>query len=147
MNLVRIAWLRHARLNEKNQTITSTGTVTGCVGGGVVSGTLKATFKTNDPGNCNTLLGVGDTQDTDSTTPGTSTTTWNNHQTSTASLQLHSVAGHPTEVSITGTGTAGLFKGFAITGTVNFTPVGTSDCVHGDLTKVTYKEVTPLEIG
>jgi hypothetical protein len=121
--------------------LTATGPVSGCTGGGVTSGTTKVNApKDKNGANCTTL--------TTSKTPTTATEiiTWNTKATSTVAIKLSPVAGKPpTTRSLTGTVTAGLFKGMHQSGQVSYTlPAGA--CMTKALTSVTYKGITPLVI-
>ena len=117
------------------------GKVGSCVGGGVQSGAVKLTSKFSKPGNCSTLATAGSTNPT----KGTETITWNTKQTSTVTLSLTGVKGHPTQAKIAGTVTAGLFKGSKETGTVGYViPKGA--CTAKPLSVVTFKQVTALII-
>ena len=78
---------------EKNQTITSSGTISGCSGGGVTGGTFtNSVINTHDPSDCNDLLHVGDTADTTiepgSLPTGTIHIRWNTGATSDGNVKL-----------------------------------------------------------
>jgi hypothetical protein len=116
-------------------TLVATGTLGKCVGGGVTSAhTLFKSPKATTGSNCKTLI----TFDPKSKgTIGTETITWNTGTTSTVALTLKQVKGAPTKTNITGTVTAGLFKGSHQTGQVTYkTPAGA--CTTKPLAKVTY---------
>jgi hypothetical protein len=110
----------------------------GCTGGGVTGGTLAATVKFANAANCSSLLAGSPTG-----TKGTETIIWSNKQTSTISLTLTAVKGKPTQTNAIGVVTAGLFKGAKQAGTLNYTPVG-GGCTSANLSKVTFKQVTPV---
>lgn len=114
------------------------GKLAGCTGGGVTGGTLGATIKFANAANCSSLLAGAPTG-----AKGTETITWSNKQTSTVTLTLTAVKGQPTQTKTTGVVTAGLFKGAKQTGTLNYTPVG-GGCTTANLSKVTFKQVTPV---
>ena len=123
-----------------NEALTAAGTVGGC-SGTVKSGTTKVTApKNKDGGNCTTLA--------TSKTPTTATEviTWNTSATSTVAIKLSPVAGKPaTTRSLTGTVTAGLFKGMHQSGLVSYSlPAGA--CSAKPLASVVYKGITPLVI-
>jgi hypothetical protein len=86
----------------KAQTITFNLPVTGCVGGGVTGGTVKGVDKVAKPGTCATLGAPGPAQKI------AGTITWNTKKTSTFSA---STTTKGLTFTITGTVTAGLFKG------------------------------------
>jgi len=84
------------------QVITFNLPVKGCTGGGVKSGTVKGTDKVTKPGDCKTLGTPGPPQKI------TGTITWNTKATSTFSA---STTTKGLTFTITGSVTAGLFKG------------------------------------
>ena len=86
----------------KAQVITFNLPVKGCLGGGVTSGTVKGTDKVTKPGTCATLGAPGPAQKI------TGTITWNTKATSTFSA---STTTKGLSFTITGSVTAGLFKG------------------------------------
>ena len=110
----------------------------GCTGGGVTGGTLSSVVKFATAANCSSLLAGSPTG-----TKGTETITWSNKKTSTITLTLTAVKGKPTQTKATGVVTAGLFKGAKQAGTLNYTPVG-GGCTSANLSKVTFKQVTPV---
>ena len=109
----------------------------GCTGG-VTGGTLAATVKFANAANCSSLLAGAPTG-----TKGTETITWSNKKTSTITLTLTAVKGQPTQTKAAGVVTAGLFKGAKQAVTLNYTPVG-GGCTSANLSKVTFKQVTPV---
>jgi len=131
---------------EKNQTITSSGTISGCSGGGVTGGTFtNSVINTHDPSDCNDLLRVGDTADTTiepgSLPTGTIHIVWNTGATSDGSVKLKPTSS-ATSVKVVTKFTSGLFSvGETTTSkgkvTVAFTaPSG--QCVSSNLTSVTF---------
>jgi hypothetical protein len=123
-------------------TVSATGgKIGGCVGGGVKSATAVLTAKFSKPGNCTTLA-----KGASNPTKGKLTLAWNTKATSTIGVvSLTSIPKKPTQSKIAGKITAGLFKGSSLSGTVNYTPQ-TGGCTKVDLSKVTFKQVTPLVI-
>jgi hypothetical protein len=114
------------------------GTLGKCVGGGVTSAHTKFTSTKSTTGsNCTTLIAYNPTA---KPTMGTEVITWNTGKTSTVALQLHQVKGHPTETTVTGAVTAGLFKGSHQTGTLSYTPQA-GGCVKVPLKTVTYVQL------
>ena len=94
------------------------GTLGKCVGGGVTSAHTKFTSTKSTTGsNCTTLITFNPKA---KPTMGTEVITWNNGKTSTVALQLHQVKGKPTQTTVTGTITAGLFKGSHQTGSLTY---------------------------
>jgi hypothetical protein len=123
-----------------NSTTAGVGTITGCSGGGVTGGTFKSLFKYTAY-NCTKLLAYNPTPRV-----GTITTTWSNHQTSTGSLTLHAIKGNITKVNVTGTISAGLFKGLKLTTSFTFGLATTGGCTKVALAKVTIKSASPIVI-
>jgi hypothetical protein len=123
-------------------TVTAKGAkVGGCVGGGVKSASASLTAKFSKPGNCTTLAQAGSTNPT----KGKGTWTWNSTKKSTIALTLTGVKGAPTHAKLAGTVTAGLFKGLKLSGLVAYAiPAGA--CTKTALTKVTFKQLSPLVI-
>ena len=111
--------------------------VSGCTGG-VKSGTFNAALKFSVANNCSTLLAGATTG-----TKGTETISWNTKKTSTVALALVGVKGHVTQTKASGPVSAGLFKGSKQSGTLNYTlPSGA--CTNTGLSKVTFKNITPI---
>ena len=129
---------------EKNQTITSSGTISGCSGGGVTGGTFtNSVINTHDPSDCNDLLHVGDTADTtiESVPTGTIHIRWNTGATSDGNVKLKPTSS-ATSVKVVTKFTSGLFSvGETTTSkgkvTVAFT-AGSGQCVSSNLTSVTF---------
>ena len=131
---------------EKNQTITSSGTISGCSGGGVTGGTFtNSVINTHDPSDCNDLLHVGDTADTTieagSLPTGTIHIRWNTGATSDGNVKLKPTSS-ATSVKVVTKFTSGLFSvGETTTSkgkvTVAFT-AGSGQCVSSNLTSVTF---------
>ncbi len=125
----------------RNQTITSKGTLSGCApasqtGG---SGTLVSTIKTAKPTSCQTLLQGG------GVTKGTSKVTWKNHKTSTMAITLKTGTGKAYNVAnVTGTVTAGLFKGKHVSGQLKFTPKPGQNCTTVPIKTVTFQGTKPF---
>jgi hypothetical protein len=116
------------------------GTLGKCVGGGVTSAHTKFTSAKSTTGsNCTTLTTFNPKA---KPTAGTEVITWNTGKTSTVALQLHQVKGKPTQTSVTGTITAGLFKGSHQTGSLIYKPVPATACTKVALKTVTYTQVT-----
>jgi hypothetical protein len=128
---------------EKNQVITSSGTIGGCTGHpGITGGTFSnSVITTHDPSDCNELASIGDTSDgttLDAPPPsGNLHIVWSNGQTSDSTVKLLPVAGSATTLRIKGHGTAGLFAGTNSKVKVSFT-VGTGQCVGSDFTSATF---------
>ena len=80
--------------------------LSGCTGGGVTGGTVNATLKFGLAANCASLLKGASTK-----TAGVVTIIWNTKKTSTAKATLVGITGKPTPQTVSGTITAGLFKG------------------------------------
>jgi len=112
--------------------------VAGCKGGGVTSAKLAATVKFANASNCDSLLAGKPTG-----AKGTETITWSNNKTSTVSIALAGFAGKPTQTKVTGTVTSGQFKGAKQSGTLAYTPLN-GGCTSAGLSKVSFKQVTPL---
>jgi len=118
------------------------GTLGKCVGGGVTSAHTKFTSTKSTTGsNCTTLITYNPTA---KPTMGTEVITWNTGKTSTVALQLHQVKGHATETTVTGTVTAGLFKGSHQTGSLTYTPQP-NGCSKVPLKTVTYTQLTGVK--
>ncbi len=123
--------------------LTAIGTLGQCSGGGVTTAhTLFVTPVGKTGSNCTTLITYNPKA---APTTGTETITWNTGKTSTVALELHQVKGHSTETSVTGTVTAGLFKGLGQTGTLIYT-AEKNGCTKIPLASVTYKQVTTAAI-
>jgi hypothetical protein len=122
--------------------LTTAGKLGGCSGGGVTGATTRFTSVRAQTGmNCSTL----ETYNTAVIT-GTETIRWNNNATSTVSLALHKVKGKPTEASLTGTVTGGLFKGTHEAGLLGFSfPAGA--CSTKGLGSFTYRNLTPIVLS
>jgi hypothetical protein len=113
----------------------------GCVGGGVKSAGATLTAKFSKPGNCVTLA-----KGTANPVRGKLSLTWNTKQISTiGAVLLTGIPNTATQLRIAGKVTAGLFKGSALSGTVNYTPQG-GGCTKVNLAKVTLKQITSLVI-
>ena len=121
-------------------TVTITGAKLGGCTGGAKSGTFKASLKFSAASNCTSLLAGATTG-----TKGTETVTWNTLKISTVALTLVGVNGHPTQTKAAGGVTAGLFKGSKQSGTLNYT-LPTGACTSAGLSKVTFKQLTPIVI-
>ena len=114
------------------------GTLGKCVGGGVTSAHTKFTSAKSTTGsNCHTLVTYNPKA---KPTAGTEVITWNNGKTSTVALQLHQVKGKATQTTVTGTITAGLFKGSHQTGSLTY-KTQPNGCVKVPLKTVTYTQV------
>jgi hypothetical protein len=132
---------------EKNQTITSSGTISGCSGGGVTGGTFtNSVINTHDPSDCNDLLNVGDTKDTtiESVPTGTITIHWNTGATSTGNVKLKPTSS-ATQLKVVTKFTSGLFSVGEPTsapgkGKVNvaFSPSPSTGCTSTNLTGATF---------
>ena len=120
-------------------TVTIKGKLGGCTGG-VTSGTFNASLKFSVANNCTSLLAGATTG-----TKGTESITWNTKKTSTVALTLVGVKGHVTQTKASGPVTAGLFKGSKQSGTLNYT-LPTGACTSTGLSKVTFKQLTPIVI-
>jgi hypothetical protein len=117
--------------------LTGTGTLSGCVGGGVTGGSVKTVSVKSSGSNCSTQLA------NKTISKATETITWNTKQTSTIAITLSPVKGKPsTNKAVSGTVTAGLFKGLHQTGLTVFTPA-TGSCTATTLSSVTYKNGIP----
>ena len=101
---------------------TAIGTVGKCVGGGVTTGHTKfVSTPTKVGANCTTLItGKDPSGKVSAPTTGTLTTTWNTGKTSSAKVTLLPVKGKSTERTVTGTISAGMFKGLKTTGVVTY---------------------------
>lgn len=108
-----------------------------CVGGGVTSGTVKLSSKFAKPGNCATLATAGSSNQA----KGTETITWNTGKTSTVAIALTGVNGQPTQAKVSGTVTAGLFKGSKQSGTVAYV-VPKGGCTSKALSTVAVQQIT-----
>jgi hypothetical protein len=122
-------------------TVTSVGKLSGCVGGGVTSGTYKTVQKVA-PGNCTTLL----TYNPKPGNPTTITTTWNTKKTSTGTFLLHAIKGNTTKSNVTGSISAGLFKGLKITTAFTFTALTKNGCTKVPLAQVSVKGASAVVI-
>ncbi len=129
------------KLGASNKVLSSVsvanGTITGCTGGGVTSGSVRLNSKFSKPGNCATLATAGSTNPT----KGTETIAWNIGKSSTIAVTLTGVNGQPTQAKVTGTVTAGLFKGSKQSGTVGYM-VPKGGCTAKALSTVTVKAIT-----
>jgi hypothetical protein len=118
--------------------------LSGCHGG-VTSATASATLRFDHALNCTVLI----TQITSAVTArarGTLTFTWNNKHTSTVSFAVlfGSIPNEPSVAKLTGTVTAGAFKGMKETGTVYWS-LGSNDCFGGaPLTAFAFSEFSPF---
>ena len=74
-------------------------------------------------------------------TKGTETIIWNTGKKSTIAVTLTGVNGQPTQAKVSGTVTAGLFKGAKQSGTVMYV-VPKGGCTAKALSNVTVKQVT-----
>ena len=113
----------------------SSGTVSGCTGT-VKSGTLSGVAPASTGSNCKSIA-------TPTTTPTkiTLTVKWNTGATSTVAAQLKEIPKTPvTTQTVSGSVTAGLFKGSTLSGKFTYTlPAGA--CTKAPLAKLTYKNV------
>ena len=127
--------------HKVKSTVTVTGKQSTCTGGGVTSGTVTGKSVPSSTGsNCTTLA----TSNTG--TKFTITTKWNTGKTSTASILSKKAGSDPTVQNVTGTITAGLFKGKKLATTVKYTlPKGACSAGH-PLAKITLKNTKPLTI-
>jgi len=114
-------------------TFTATGTVSGCVGGGVTGGKTKTvSIKSKTGSNCATLAKPS------TPTKATETITWNTGKTSTVAISLSPIKGKPTtNQQVTGTVTAGMFKGSHQTVSILY-KLAAGECVKTGLSTVTY---------
>jgi hypothetical protein len=113
----------------------------GCTGGGVTGGTVNATLKFGLAANCSSLL-KGDSTNT----TGTVSIVWNTKATSTvAKATLVGVTGHPTQSTVSGPISAGLFKGKKVSVVTNY-KLPTGGCTSADLAKVTFTALKPLTV-
>ena len=113
----------------------------GCSGGGVTNATVGSSLKWGLPANCTTLV-AGKTANI----AGTVTFVWNTKATSTAAVTVHALnAKAPTNLTIAGSITAGLFKGSKLSLVVAFAPLN-GGCTTAGLTKASFKQVTALTI-
>jgi hypothetical protein len=118
--------------------------LTGCHGG-VSSATASATLKFDHATNCTQMIA----QITSSVTvraKGKLTFSWNNKRTSTVSFALlfGAIKGEPSVAKVTGTVTAGLFKGAKETGSL-YWALSSSACFGGSpLTSFTFSEFSPF---
>jgi hypothetical protein len=105
----------------------------GCTGGGVTGGTVNSTLKFGLAANCSSLLAGASTK-----TAGTVSIIWNTKATSTVGkATLVGVTGHPTQSTVSGAITAGLFKGKKVSVVTNYIiPAG--GCTSANLAKVTF---------
>jgi hypothetical protein len=124
-----------------NDALTLSGSVGGCTGGGVTSGTLEATSRPSKGSNCKTFATNGTTP-----TAATFTITWNTHQTSTIALEIQPQKGRPTQPTLNGKVTAGLFKGTQETATVDYR-LGAGECTSLDLSTLDFRQVGTLAIA
>jgi hypothetical protein len=122
-------------------TVKLTGKVTGCSGGGVTSASLTETYKYK--GNC-AMLAAG--KGTVTPLKPTTTYTWNNHKTSTAtSTTTVTKASGFTSATLKDVThiTSGLFKGTSATGTLTLTaPKGSCTTIPGAKLTLTGKAFT-----
>lgn len=113
----------------------------GCAGGGVTGGTVNATLKFGIAGNCASLL-KGET----TKTAGVVTIIWNTKASSTvAKATLVGVTGHPTQSTVSGPISAGLFKGKKVSVVTNYV-IPKGGCTTADLAKVTFTALKPLTV-
>jgi hypothetical protein len=137
-----------AEQHETAQAIKAGGGVTSCVGGGVTNGILQGNISIKDPANCNSL--AADSDAANPPTTGVIKVSWGGGKVSTAAVSLKQVTGKPTQADIVGkvttTSSSNTFKGLPINVRIAFTPES-GGCTTKNLQKVTFKEVTPLEIG
>jgi hypothetical protein len=109
----------------------------GCAGGGVTGGTVNATLKFGIAANCSSLLAGASTN-----TTGTVSIAWNTKATSTVGkATLVGVTGHPTQSTVSGAITAGLFKGKKVSVVTNYV-IPKGGCTTADLAKVTFTILT-----
>jgi hypothetical protein len=116
-------------------------TLGGCSGGGVTSATVAASLKWGLPANCTTLV-AGKTANI----AGTVTLVWNTKASSTANVTVHALNPKaPTNLTIAGSITTGLFKASKLSLVVAFAPLN-GGCTTAGLTKASFKQVTALTI-
>ena len=118
--------------------------LTGCRGG-VSSATASGTLKFDHATNCTQMIA----QITSSVTvraKGTLTFTWNNKRTSTVafSLLFGSIKSEPSVAKVTGSVTAGLFKGEKETGSLYWSLSSTACFGGSPLTSFTFSEYSPF---
>ena len=107
--------------------------LSGCTGGGVTGGTVNSTLKFGIAANCSSLLSGAATK-----TAGTVSIVWNTKATSTVGkATLVGVTGHPTQSTVSGAITAGLFKGKKVSVVTNYI-IPKGGCTTADLAKVTF---------
>jgi hypothetical protein len=115
--------------------------LSGCTGGGVTGGTVNATLKFGLGANCASLLKGDSTK-----TTGTITIIWNTKKTSTvAKGTLVGVTGKPTQQTVSGPISAGLFKGKKVSVLTGYT-IPKGGCTAANLAKVTFKNLKPLTV-
>lgn len=119
------------------QTLKVSTSLTGYTGSdpSITSGTNKPTkSKSKTKESCSTLLGT-------TTSTQKSTTTWNTGAKTTSKYTLILTAGSAT---LSGTVTAGLFKGDSFSGTATFVPGAGQDCTTTPITSVTISGTVSL---
>ena len=123
-------------------TITIKGAkLAGCAGGGVTGGTVGASLKFGLAANCASLLKGDSTK-----TAGTVSIVWNTKASSTvAKATLVGVTGHPTQSTVSGVISAGLFKGKKVSVVTNY-KLPTGGCTAAPLAKVTFTALKPLTV-
>jgi len=113
----------------------------GCSGGGVTSAAVGSTLKWGLPANCTTLV-AGKTANI----AGTVTLVWNTKASSTATVTVHALnTKAPTNLTIAGSITTGLFKGSKLSLVVAFAPLN-GGCTTAGLAKASFKQVSALTI-
>jgi len=123
-------------------TLTAKGTkLAGCSGGGVTSATVGATLKWGLPANCTTLAASKPAN-----IAGTVSLVWNTKATSTATVTLHQLNPKaPTNLTLAGSITAGLFKGSKLSVLVTFKLLN-GGCTTAGLTTASFKQAGALTI-
>jgi hypothetical protein len=122
-------------------TITIKGAkLSGCAGGGVTGGTVGATLKFGIANNCSTLLKGASTK-----TTGTVTIAWNTKATSTAKVTLVGITGKPTQQTVSGPITTGLFKGKKLSVLTVYTLLK-GGCTTAGLSLVSFKNLGALTV-
>jgi hypothetical protein len=115
--------------------------LTGCTGGGVTAGAVTASLKFGIAANCSSLLAGAATK-----TAGKVTIVWNTKKTSTVGkATLVGVTGKPTQSTVSGKITAGLFVGKKVSVVTNY-KIPTGGCTTADLSKVTFTNLKALTV-
>jgi hypothetical protein len=120
--------------------LNATGSISGCTGS-VSSGSVRFVSARSGAENCKTL-GVPPT----APIKGTEVITWNSGATSTIAFKFADVAASPvTTQALTGTVTAGLFKGLHQKGKLMYSPVG-GGCTSIGLSRISYSSAAAMTI-